>query len=144
VLSKQSSLFFELCLGTSCCGKNIAKIITAWNSLCLEPALEHLEVYHVAGAGASKLGLRTTVAIVVTRLLVIPPIGIATVLTAEKMGFLPEGNKVFKFVLLLQHTMPSSILAGSFFSCVYIFPCDCGGEHSQIVLSLQMLSCIRS
>jgi len=78
-----------------------------------------LEVVHVAGAGASKLGLRTTVAIVVIRLLVIPPIGIATVLTAEKMGFLPEGNKVFKFVLLLQHTMPSSILAGNFFSCVY-------------------------
>lgn len=66
----------------------------------------------VAGAGASKLGMRTTVAIVVTRLLVIPPMGIATVLTAEKMGFLPVGNKVFKFVLLLQHTMPSSILAG--------------------------------
>lgn len=67
----------------------------------------------VGGAGASKLGMRTTVAIVVTRLLVIPPIGIATVLTAEKLGFLPVGNKVFKFVLLLQHTMPSSILAGA-------------------------------
>jgi predicted permease len=67
----------------------------------------------VGGAGASKLGLRTTVAIVVTRLLVIPPIGIATVLTAEKLGFLPVGDKVFKFVLLLQHTMPSSILAGA-------------------------------
>lgn len=29
------------------------------------------------------------------------------------MGFLPVGNNVFKFVLLLQHTMPSSILAGA-------------------------------
>jgi hypothetical protein len=68
--------------------------------------------FDVAGAGASKLGLRTTVAIVATRLLISPFIGIATVLTAEKLGFLPVGNKVFKFVLLLQHTMPSSILAG--------------------------------
>ncbi|KAG0611653.1 hypothetical protein M758_7G155600 [Ceratodon purpureus] len=67
----------------------------------------------VGGAGASKLGLRTTVAIVATRLLVTPIIGIATVLSAEKLGFLPVGNKVFKFVLLLQHTMPSSILAGA-------------------------------
>ena len=69
----------------------------------------------LAGAGASKLGLRTTVAIVATRLLVSPVIGIATVLTAEKLGFLPVGNKIFKFVLLLQHTMPSSILAGNDF-----------------------------
>lgn len=70
----------------------------------------------VIGAGASKLGLRTTVAIVATRLLIIPLIGVAVVLTAEKMGFLPVGNLIFKFVLLLQHTMPSSILAGSFSS----------------------------
>lgn len=76
-----------------------------------------------AGAGASKLGMRTTVAIVVTRLLLIPPMGIATVLTAEKMGFLPVGNKVFKFVLLLQHTMPSSILAGNeFLRLIHEFP----------------------
>lgn len=67
----------------------------------------------VGGAGASKLGLRTTVAIVATRLLIIPLIGVAVVLTAEKMGFLPVGNLIFKFVLLLQHTMPSSILAGA-------------------------------
>ncbi|KAG0560135.1 hypothetical protein KC19_10G156700 [Ceratodon purpureus] len=67
----------------------------------------------LGGPGASKLGARTTVAIVATRLLLIPLIGVATVLTAEKLGFLPEGNRTFKFVLLLQHTMPSSILAGA-------------------------------
>jgi hypothetical protein len=75
----------------------------------------------LTGPGASKLGVRTTVAIVATRLLLSPPIGIATVLTAEKLGFLPEGNKTFKFVLLLQHTMPSSILAGKFFLNEFFF-----------------------
>lgn len=66
----------------------------------------------MAGAGSSELGLRTTVAITFTRLFLIPPMGMSVVLMADKFGFLPPGNKMFKFVLLLQHSMPSSILAG--------------------------------
>jgi len=67
----------------------------------------------VQGAGSSELGLRTTVAITFTRLFLIPPMGMSVVLMADKFGFLPPGNKMFKFVLLLQHSMPSSILAGA-------------------------------
>jgi hypothetical protein len=31
---------------------------------------------------------------------------------ADKLGFLPAGDKMFRFVLLLQHTMPTSVLSG--------------------------------
>ncbi|KAG0566890.1 hypothetical protein KC19_7G095600 [Ceratodon purpureus] len=67
----------------------------------------------IGGAGNSELGLRTTVAIVVTRLLLVPPLGLAVVQTANKLGFLPVDDKLFRFVLLLQHSMPTSILAGA-------------------------------
>ena len=58
------------------------------------------------------LGLRTTVAIIFTRLLIIPTVGIGIVLLAKRLGFLPADNQLFEFVLLLQHSMPTSILAG--------------------------------
>jgi len=67
----------------------------------------------VGGPGSSELGLRTTVAITFTRLLLVPPIGLAVVMSADKLGFLPANDKMFRFVLLLQHTMPTSILAGA-------------------------------
>lgn len=51
-------------------------------------------------------------AITFVRLFVMPAIGIGVVTAAEHFGFLPPGDKMFKFVLLLQHSMPSSILAG--------------------------------
>ena len=51
-------------------------------------------------------------AIVVTRLLFVPPLGLAAVQTANKLGFLPVDDKLFRFVLLMQHSMPTSILAG--------------------------------
>jgi predicted permease len=67
----------------------------------------------LGGNLVQELGLRTTVAITFTRLFLIPPMGMSVVLMADKFGFLPPGNKMFKFVLLLQHSMPSSILAGA-------------------------------
>jgi len=42
-----------------------------------------------------------------------PPIGLAVVLMADRLGFLPPNNKMFRFVLLLQQSMPTSILAGA-------------------------------
>lgn len=65
------------------------------------------------GPGSSKLGLRTTVAIIIGRLVLVPPVGLGIVMLADKLGFLPAGDKMFRFVLLLQHTMPTSVLAGT-------------------------------
>ncbi|XP_024515185.1 protein PIN-LIKES 6 isoform X2 [Selaginella moellendorffii] len=67
----------------------------------------------VKGPGASELGLKTTLAITVVRLVLVPPMGIAVVSLAEKLNLLPPNNKMFRFVLLLQHSMPTSILAGA-------------------------------
>lgn len=67
----------------------------------------------VDGPGSSKLGLRTTAAIIFARLVLVPPAGLGIVMLADKLGFLPAGDKMFRFVLLLQHTMPTSVLAGA-------------------------------
>ncbi|KAL3536625.1 hypothetical protein ACH5RR_005086 [Cinchona calisaya] len=67
----------------------------------------------VDGPGRSKLGLRTTAAIVFGRLILVPPVGLGIVMLANKLGFLPPGDKMFRFVLLLQHTMPTSVLSGA-------------------------------
>ncbi|KAJ7540538.1 hypothetical protein O6H91_10G020400 [Diphasiastrum complanatum] len=66
----------------------------------------------VKGPGTSELGTRTTVAIVLTRLFLVPLIGLLVVSMADKFGLLPRNDKMFRFVLLLQHSMPTSILAG--------------------------------
>ncbi|KAL6337790.1 hypothetical protein AAG906_039754 [Vitis piasezkii] len=52
----------------------------------------------VDGPGSSKLGLRTTTAIIFGRLVLVPPAGIGI---------------MFRFVLLLQHSMPTSVLSES-------------------------------
>ncbi|XP_019188042.1 PREDICTED: protein PIN-LIKES 6 [Ipomoea nil] len=67
----------------------------------------------VQGPGSSKLGLRTTAAIIFGRLVLVPPTGLGIVMLADKLGFLPAGDKMFRFVLLLQHTMPTSVLSGA-------------------------------
>ncbi|OWM67028.1 hypothetical protein CDL15_Pgr000480 [Punica granatum] len=67
----------------------------------------------VDGPGSSKLGLRTTAAIIFGRLVLVPPTGLGIVMLADKLGFLPAGDKMFRFVLLLQHTMPTSVLSGA-------------------------------
>lgn len=66
----------------------------------------------IAGPGSSKLGLRTTASIIFARLVLVPPVGLGIVTLADKLGFLPAGDKMFRFVLLLQHSMPTSVLAG--------------------------------
>ncbi|KAJ7551042.1 hypothetical protein O6H91_07G131200 [Diphasiastrum complanatum] len=65
------------------------------------------------GPGRSELGLRTTIGICVTRLLLLPLVGIGVVILADRLGFIPQDNKMFMFVLLLQYTMPSAILSGA-------------------------------
>ncbi|KAF8365174.1 hypothetical protein HHK36_032817 [Tetracentron sinense] len=67
----------------------------------------------VDGPGSSKLGLRTTAAIIFGRLVLVPPAGLGIVMLADKLGFLPPGDKMFRFILLLQHTMPTSVLSGA-------------------------------
>lgn len=70
------------------------------------------------GAGSKRLGLRTTAAIIFGRLVLVPPAGLGIVTVADKLGLFPRGDKMFKFVLLLQHTMPTSVLSGiNFFNC---------------------------
>ncbi|XP_078439735.1 auxin efflux carrier family protein [Wolffia australiana] len=63
----------------------------------------------------SVLGRRTTVGIVVARLLVLPLVGIGVVALAGRLGFLieGEGDKLYRFVLLMQYTTPSAILLGA-------------------------------
>jgi predicted permease len=79
----------------------------------------------VGGPGSSHLGLRSTIAITITRLFLMPPIGLAVVLMADRLGFLPPNNKMFQFVLLLQQSMPTSILAGKIYmhASIYLFLC---------------------
>lgn len=65
------------------------------------------------GPRESTLGLRTTIGIVVARLLVLPSIGIGIVMLADKLNLLLQGDAMYKFVLLLQYSMPSAILLGA-------------------------------
>ncbi|XP_058739845.1 protein PIN-LIKES 6 [Vicia villosa] len=67
----------------------------------------------IDGPGSSKLGFRTTAAIVFARLVLVPPVGLGIVMLADKLGFLPPNDKMFRFVLLLQHSMPTSVLSGA-------------------------------
>lgn len=65
------------------------------------------------GPNESSLGRRTTVGIIVARLLVLPLFGIGVVFLADKMNFLIDGDQMYRFVLLLQYTTPSAILFGA-------------------------------
>lgn len=65
------------------------------------------------GPGSSKIGARTTAAIIFGRLCLVPLSGLGIVMLADKLGFLPPDDKMFRFVLLLQHTMPTSVLSGA-------------------------------
>ncbi|KAG9449071.1 hypothetical protein H6P81_009036 [Aristolochia fimbriata] len=65
------------------------------------------------GPNASGLGIRTTVGIVVARLLVLPLLGIGVVALADKLNLLVHGDQMYRFVLLLQYTTPSAILLGA-------------------------------
>lgn len=60
-----------------------------------------------------KLGRRTTIGIIVARLLVLPLVGIGVVLLADKLNLLVQDDQMYRFVLLLQYTTPSAILLGA-------------------------------
>ncbi|KAF5737316.1 putative auxin:hydrogen symporter [Tripterygium wilfordii] len=82
----------------------------------------------VDGPGSSKLGIRTTAAIIFGRLVLVPPTGLGIVMLADKLGFLPPDDKMFRFVLLLQHSMPTSVLSGAVASLR-----GCGREAAAIL-----------
>ncbi|KAL6010929.1 Protein PIN-LIKES 2 [Asimina triloba] len=65
------------------------------------------------GPNDSKLGMRTTIGIMVARLLILPLVGIGVVALADKMNLLVHGDQMYRFVLLLQYTTPSAILLGA-------------------------------
>uniref|UniRef100_A0A803MI64 Uncharacterized protein n=1 Tax=Chenopodium quinoa TaxID=63459 RepID=A0A803MI64_CHEQI len=91
----------------------------------------------VDGPGSSKLGFRTTAAIVFGRLVLVPPAGLGIVTLADKLGFLPAGDKMFKFVLLLQHTMPTSVLSGAVANLR-----GCGKESAAILFWVHIFAII--
>ncbi|GMH10061.1 hypothetical protein Nepgr_011902 [Nepenthes gracilis] len=67
----------------------------------------------INGPGSSRLGFRTTAAIIFGRLVLVPAAGLGIVMLADKLGFLPPDDTMLRFVLLLQHTMPTSVLSGA-------------------------------
>lgn len=66
-----------------------------------------------AGPNESKLGIRTTVGIIVARLLVLPLVGVGVVSLADRLNFLIHGDMMYRFVILLQYSTPSAILLGA-------------------------------
>ncbi|CAN6252267.1 unnamed protein product [Urochloa humidicola] len=65
------------------------------------------------GPKDNALGIRTTVGIIVARLLVLPCIGIGVVMLADKLNLLVEQDHMYRFVLSLQYSTPSAILLGA-------------------------------
>ncbi|KAJ4764312.1 Auxin efflux carrier family protein-like [Rhynchospora pubera] len=65
------------------------------------------------GVGFKRLGLKTTIAIIFARLVLVPPAGLGIVTLADKLNLFPKDDKMFKFVLLIQHSMPTSVLSGA-------------------------------
>ncbi|KAB1211262.1 putative transporter C5D6.04 [Morella rubra] len=65
------------------------------------------------GPTESNLGIRTTIGIIVARLLILPLFGIGVIILADKFNFLVSGDEMYRFVLLLQYTTPSAILLGA-------------------------------
>ncbi|KAL3644416.1 Protein PIN-LIKES 6 [Castilleja foliolosa] len=80
------------------------------------------------GPGSARIGARTMAAIVFGRLVLVPPTGLGIVMLADKLGFLPPDDKMFRFVLLLQHTMPTSVLSGAVASLR-----GCGKESASVL-----------
>lgn len=65
------------------------------------------------GPGDSTLGLRTTIGVIIARLLVLPLVGIGIVSMADNLNILVANDPMYKFILLLQYTTPSAILLGA-------------------------------
>lgn len=62
------------------------------------------------GPNESNLGIRTTVGIIIARLLVLPLIGMGVIYLADKWNLLIRGYELYRFVIFLQYTTPSAIL----------------------------------
>ncbi|KAK1321704.1 hypothetical protein QJS10_CPA03g00480 [Acorus calamus] len=67
----------------------------------------------VEGPKDSGLGVRTTIGIIVARLLVLPLFGIGVVALMHRLDFLVQVDQMYVVVLLLQYTTPSAILLGA-------------------------------
>lgn len=65
------------------------------------------------GPNDSSLGMRTTIGIIIARLLILPFIGIVVVASADRLHLLHQEGQMYRFVLLLQYTTPSAILLGA-------------------------------
>ncbi|XP_057519811.1 protein PIN-LIKES 2 [Amaranthus tricolor] len=65
------------------------------------------------GPSDSTLGLRTTIGIIVARLLVLPLFGICILTLANNLSLIISGDPMFLFVLFLQYSTPSAILLGA-------------------------------
>lgn len=92
------------------------------------------------GPNESKLGRRTTIGIIVARLLILPLIGMGVIYLADKLQFLIPGDPMFRFVLLLQYATPSAILLGAVASLRGYAVCEASAllfwQHVFAVLSL--------
>lgn len=62
------------------------------------------------GPNESNLGNRTTVGIIIARLLALSLIGMGVIYLADKWNFLIHGDELYRFVIFLQYTTPSAIL----------------------------------
>ncbi|CAO2817261.1 unnamed protein product [Amaranthus hypochondriacus] len=65
------------------------------------------------GPEESRLGLRTTVGIIVARLLLLPLFGIGVLVLADKWGLLIQDDLMYRFVIFLHYVTPSAILLGA-------------------------------
>eukprot|EP00897_Mesotaenium_endlicherianum_P000065 jgi/Mesen1/10059/ME000730S09343 len=65
------------------------------------------------GPVAVEMRARTVVGITVTRLVILPLLGIGVVQLADRGGLLPAGDPMFRFVLMLQFAMPTAINLGT-------------------------------
>lgn len=98
------------------------------------------------GPNESNLGLKTTVGIVVARLLLLPLLGLGVVALAEKLNLLVDGDDMYRFVLLLQYTTPSAILLGAIASLRGYAVCEASSllfwQHVFAVFSLSVYNVI--
>ncbi|XP_020113855.1 protein PIN-LIKES 6-like [Ananas comosus] len=89
------------------------------------------------GPGSKRLGFRTIVAIIFARLVLVPPVGLGIYFLGDKLGFYPEGDKMFRFILLLQYAMPTSVLSG-----VIANLRGCGKESAAILFWVHLCAII--
>lgn len=98
------------------------------------------------GPNESKLGLRTTVGIIIARLLVLPLFGIGVVCLADRLNLLIQGDLMYRFVLLLQYTTPSAILFGAIASLRGYAVCEASAllfwQHVFALFSLSMYTIV--